>query len=76
MRLILFFIINLVVLGLLINLYFILQAILWNMDTLRTEGTPEEHTSIITDVRFRPNSSQLATSSLDRTVRLWNAEDV
>ncbi|XP_010940733.1 transcriptional corepressor LEUNIG_HOMOLOG isoform X2 [Elaeis guineensis] len=51
------------------------KAILWNMDTYQTESTPEEHTSIITDVRFRPNSSQLATSSFDRTVRLWNAED-
>ena len=45
------------------------------MDTLQTESTPEEHT-IITDVRFRPNSTQLATSSFDTTVRLWDAADV
>ncbi|XP_010936000.1 transcriptional corepressor LEUNIG_HOMOLOG isoform X1 [Elaeis guineensis] len=51
------------------------KVILWNMDTLQTESTPEEHSQIITDVRFRPNSTQLATSSFDRTVRLWNAAD-
>lgn len=46
------------------------------MDTKQTESTPEDHTLIITDVRFRPNSTHLATSSLDRTVRLWNAAEV
>lgn len=51
------------------------KAVLWNMDTLQTESTPEEHTLIITDIRFRPNSTQLATSSFDRTVRLWNAAE-
>ncbi|KAJ4954306.1 hypothetical protein NE237_011089 [Protea cynaroides] len=49
------------------------KAVLWNMDTLQTESTTEEHTLIITDIRFRPKSTQLATSSFDRTVRLWNA---
>ena len=52
------------------------QVFLWNMDTKQTESTPEGHTLIITDVRFRPNSTHLATSSLDRTVRLWNAAEV
>ncbi|XP_043705212.1 transcriptional corepressor LEUNIG_HOMOLOG-like isoform X4 [Telopea speciosissima] len=51
------------------------KAVLWNMDTLQTESTPEEHTAIITDIRFRPNSTQLATSSFDRTVRLWSAAE-
>jgi len=46
------------------------------METLQTESTPEEHSLIITDVRFRPNSTQLATSSFDTTVRLWDAADV
>ncbi|XP_041005106.1 transcriptional corepressor LEUNIG_HOMOLOG-like isoform X1 [Juglans microcarpa x Juglans regia] len=49
------------------------KVVLWNMDTLKTEGTPEEHKSVITDVRFRPNSSQLATTSVDKSVRLWDA---
>ncbi|XP_039138000.1 transcriptional corepressor LEUNIG_HOMOLOG-like isoform X1 [Dioscorea cayenensis subsp. rotundata] len=51
------------------------KVFLWNMDTKQTESTPEDHTLIITDVRFRPNSTHLATSSLDRTVRLWNAAE-
>ncbi|XP_054805840.1 transcriptional corepressor LEUNIG_HOMOLOG isoform X2 [Prosopis cineraria] len=51
------------------------KVFLWNMETLQTESSTEEHSSIITDVRFRPNSSQLATSSFDTTVRLWDAAD-
>lgn len=46
------------------------------METLQTETTPEEHTLIISDVRFRPNSTQLATSSFDSTIRLWDAAQV
>ncbi|KAG5567298.1 hypothetical protein RHGRI_002754 [Rhododendron griersonianum] len=49
------------------------KAILWNMDTLQTESTPEDHQYLITDVRFRPNSTQLATASFDKSVRLWDA---
>ncbi|KAH1129047.1 hypothetical protein J1N35_000425 [Gossypium stocksii] len=49
------------------------KVVLWNMDTLKTESTPEEHKLVITDVRFRPNSSQLATASFDKSVRLWDA---
>lgn len=52
------------------------QAVLWNMDTLQTETTPEEHQYLITDIRFRPNSSQLATASFDKSVRLWDASNV
>jgi WD40 repeat protein len=46
------------------------------METLQTECYPDEHTHIITDVRFRPNSTQLATSSFDSSVRLWDAAGV
>lgn len=49
------------------------KAVLWNMDTLQRESTPEEYQSIITDIRFRPNSTQLATASYDKSVRLWDA---
>ncbi|KAK8946680.1 Transcriptional corepressor LEUNIG [Platanthera zijinensis] len=52
-----------------------MKVVLWNMETLKTETTSEEHSQIITDVRFRPGSMQLATSSFDGTVRLWNAAD-
>ncbi|CAI0378193.1 unnamed protein product, partial [Linum tenue] len=51
------------------------KVVLWNMETLKTESTPEDHTHIITDVRFRPNSTQLATSSFDTTVKLWDAAE-
>lgn len=54
----------------------VFQAVLWNMETFQTQYTAEEHAVIITDVRFRPNSNQLATSSFDRTIKLWNAADV
>lgn len=46
------------------------------MDTYKTESTPEEHSRIITDVRFMPNSTRLATSSFDRHVKLWDATQV
>ncbi|GER25030.1 WD-repeat protein, partial [Striga asiatica] len=49
------------------------KAVLWNMNNMLTETTPEEHQYLITDVRFRPNSTQLATASFDKSVRLWDA---
>ncbi|GAV59020.1 WD40 domain-containing protein/LisH domain-containing protein [Cephalotus follicularis] len=51
------------------------KVVLWNMETLQTDCTPEEHNHIITDVRFRPNSTQLATSSFDTAVRIWDAAE-
>ncbi|XP_072959288.1 transcriptional corepressor LEUNIG_HOMOLOG-like isoform X1 [Typha angustifolia] len=51
------------------------KVILWNVDTLQTESKSEEHSNFITDICFRPNSTQLATSSSDGTVRLWNAAE-
>ncbi|KAI3749624.1 hypothetical protein L2E82_20238 [Cichorium intybus] len=49
------------------------KVVLWNMDTLETETTPEEHQFLITDVRFRPNSTQFGTTFLDQSVRIWDA---
>ncbi|CAL0302762.1 unnamed protein product [Lupinus luteus] len=49
------------------------KVFMWNMESSKTEITPEDHTSVISDVRFRPNSSGLATSSFDNCVRLWDA---
>ncbi|XP_010509984.1 PREDICTED: transcriptional corepressor LEUNIG_HOMOLOG-like isoform X2 [Camelina sativa] len=51
------------------------KVFIWNMETLHVENTPEEHGNIITDVRFRPNSTQLATSSFDKTIKIWDASD-
>ncbi|KAF1895752.1 hypothetical protein Lal_00037868 [Lupinus albus] len=49
------------------------KVFIWNMDALHTDSTPGNHKSVITDVRFRPNSSGFATSSFDNCVRLWDA---
>ncbi|KAL5219518.1 hypothetical protein ABZP36_020202 [Zizania latifolia] len=49
------------------------KVFLWNMDNLNMDTKTEEHTNFITDIRFKPNSTQLATSSSDGTIRLWNA---
>eukprot|EP01018_Ginkgo_biloba_P009921 Gb_06853 [translate_table: standard] len=51
------------------------KAVLWNMDTLKLKSTLEEHSLLITDVRFSPNSTRLATSSFDKTVRVWDADN-
>ncbi|KAJ4747042.1 Transcriptional corepressor leunig-like protein [Rhynchospora pubera] len=48
---------------------------LWNMETQQIENRTEEHVNFITDIRFRMGIAQLATSSSDGTVRLWNAAE-
>ncbi|OMO80569.1 hypothetical protein COLO4_24036 [Corchorus olitorius] len=50
------------------------KAVLWYTDTLKPKSTLEEHSSLITDVRFSPSMSRLATSSFDKTVRVWDAD--
>ncbi|GAB4828337.1 hypothetical protein Ancab_035332 [Ancistrocladus abbreviatus] len=51
------------------------KAVLWVTDTRKLMSTLEEHTHTITDVRFAPSMSRLATSSFDKTVRVWEAEN-
>ncbi|CAN8285279.1 unnamed protein product [Cochlearia groenlandica] len=51
------------------------KIFIWNMETLQTETIPERHAHTITDVCFRPNSTQLATSSLDKTIKIWDASN-
>ena len=53
-----------------------LQAVIWHTDTMKPKTTLEEHTAMITDVRFSPNLPRLATSSFDKTVRVWDADNV
>ena len=43
-----------------------LQAVLWNMDTFKLYSTLEEHNFLITNVRFSPSSTCLATLSFDK----------
>uniref|UniRef100_A0A803MQ68 Transcriptional corepressor LEUNIG n=1 Tax=Chenopodium quinoa TaxID=63459 RepID=A0A803MQ68_CHEQI len=51
------------------------KAVLWFADTQKPKSTLEEHTHMITDVRFSPTKSRLATSSFDRTVRVWDIDN-
>ncbi|KAL5783191.1 hypothetical protein ACOSP7_008220 [Xanthoceras sorbifolium] len=51
------------------------KAVLWYTDTLKSKTNLEEHSSLITDVRFSPSMSRLATSSFDKTVRVWDADN-
>lgn len=51
------------------------KAVLWYADTLKPKATIEEHSAIITDVRFSPSMARLATSSFDKTVRVWDADN-
>ncbi|CAN4099891.1 unnamed protein product [Withania somnifera] len=51
------------------------KAVLWYADTLKQKTTLEEHSSLITDVRFSPSMARLATSSFDKTVRVWDADN-
>eukprot|EP00898_Chlorokybus_atmophyticus_P004966 jgi/Chlat1/5470/Chrsp36S05452 len=50
------------------------QAILWNVDTLQPAQSLEEHSALITDVRFGQISHRLATSSWDKSVRVWDCD--
>jgi WD40 repeat protein len=53
-----------------------MQVVLWNAETLKQKSTLEEHTSLISDVRFSPNIPRFATSSFDTTIRLWDTNKV
>jgi WD40 repeat protein len=53
-----------------------LQAILWDVETQKVRIRLEEHSLIVTDVRFAATSNRLATSSFDKTVRVWDADSV
>lgn len=52
------------------------QALLWCTESFMMKSALEEHSQWITDVRFSPNASRLATSSADKTVRVWDADNV
>ncbi|KAJ4899179.1 Transcriptional corepressor LEUNIG [Raphanus sativus] len=51
------------------------KAVIWYTDTMKPKTTLEEHTAMITDVRFSPSLPRLATSSFDKTVRVWDADN-
>ncbi|KAL5074285.1 hypothetical protein RYX36_013269 [Vicia faba] len=51
------------------------KAVIWYTDSLKQKATLEEHSSLITDVRFSPTMPRLATSSFDKTVRVWDVDN-
>ncbi|KAK9741776.1 hypothetical protein RND81_03G127200 [Saponaria officinalis] len=51
------------------------KAVLWYSDSLKPKTTLDEHTNLITDVRFSPSMSRLATSSFDKSVRVWDVDN-
>nr|DAD22844.1 TPA_asm: hypothetical protein HUJ06_024307 [Nelumbo nucifera] len=51
------------------------KVVIWNMDTFESKRSSEDHSLLITDVRFKPNSNLLATSSFDKTIQIWDASD-
>ncbi|KAB1221957.1 Transcriptional corepressor LEUNIG [Morella rubra] len=51
-----------------------IEVLIWNMETFQSINTSEGHSLLITDVRFKPSSNLFATSSFDRTVKIWDAE--
>ncbi|KAK2978210.1 hypothetical protein RJ640_024243, partial [Escallonia rubra] len=51
------------------------RAKLWCTDSREQKSTLEEHSHAITDIRFSPTMPWLATSSLDKTVRVWDVEN-
>lgn len=51
------------------------QILLWNMES-KSVDVIDGHSDIITDIRFRPNSTVFATSSFDKTLQIWDASKV
>ncbi|XP_076911236.1 transcriptional corepressor LEUNIG_HOMOLOG-like [Bidens hawaiensis] len=51
------------------------KARLWCTNSLETKGTLDGHSQAITDIRFSPSMLRIATSSLDKTVKIWDLEN-
>ncbi|XP_024029121.1 transcriptional corepressor LEUNIG_HOMOLOG [Morus notabilis] len=52
------------------------KVFIWNVDTKERSENLEKHRGPITDIRFHPNhrsSNTFATSSVDRTLKIWDA---
>lgn len=49
---------------------------IWSVETREEKCTIEEHSDVITDIRFSPRLPRIATSSLDKTVKIWNVNNV
>ncbi|TKY54922.1 Transcriptional corepressor LEUNIG [Spatholobus suberectus] len=51
------------------------KASLWCTELFNLQITLEEHSEWITDVRFCPSMLRVATSSADKTVRVWDVDN-
>ncbi|GAU19067.1 hypothetical protein TSUD_194040 [Trifolium subterraneum] len=51
------------------------KASLWCTKSFNLQSTLEEHTQRITDVRFCPSMFCVATSSTDKTVKVWDVNN-
>ena len=47
---------------------------IWNASTLTEINSFEAHTSFLTSISFSPNGKSLATSSLDKTIKVWDTD--
>lgn len=50
------------------------EVVLFDTATWKPVRTLAEHTEVVYAVAFRPNTHELATGSLDKTARIWNAD--
>ncbi|XP_070051671.1 transcriptional corepressor LEUNIG-like [Nicotiana tomentosiformis] len=48
------------------------EVVIWDLEN-NDVNTGEGHAHLVTDIRFKPNSTVFATSSFDRTVMIWDA---
>ncbi|KAM7254730.1 hypothetical protein ACFE04_019971 [Oxalis oulophora] len=56
----------------LIDSNFLHQVLIWNTKSFDFVKSTEGHSLLITDIGFCPNSSVFATSSFDKTVKIWD----
>ncbi|GAB4854154.1 hypothetical protein Ancab_022740 [Ancistrocladus abbreviatus] len=50
------------------------KVVLWYTHTLMPKTMFEEHSSLISDICFSPSMSYVATSSFDKSVRVWDTD--
>ncbi|CAN4119119.1 unnamed protein product [Withania somnifera] len=51
------------------------KVVLWWTDSQEQRHILEEHADAITDVRFGPRLPRLASSSLDKTIKIWDVHN-
>nr|XP_016495026.1 PREDICTED: transcriptional corepressor LEUNIG-like isoform X4 [Nicotiana tabacum] len=52
------------------------KVVLWCTDSQEQKYILEEHSDAITDVRFGPRLPRLASSSLDKTIKIWDVHNI